>query len=65
LNTTLTPHSIIHGDACFPYFNKKTRGWPKMLTIIHQLDLMESLVLRRAPRHREAELLTRIHRITH
>jgi hypothetical protein len=22
LNTTLTPHSIIHGDACFPYFNK-------------------------------------------
>jgi hypothetical protein len=22
LNTTLTPHSIIHGDACFTYFNK-------------------------------------------
>ena len=22
LNTTLTPHSIIHGDACFAYFNK-------------------------------------------
>jgi hypothetical protein len=22
LNTTLTPHSMIHGDACFPYFNK-------------------------------------------
>src|SRR6516225_8583002 len=21
-NTTLTPHSIIHGDACFAYFNK-------------------------------------------
>ena len=21
LNTTLTPHSIIHGDACFAYFN--------------------------------------------
>ena len=28
-----------------------------MLTITHQLDLMESLVLRRAPKHREAELL--------
>jgi len=22
LNTTLTPHSIIHDDACFAYFNK-------------------------------------------
>jgi hypothetical protein len=22
LNTVLTPHSIIHGDACFAYFNK-------------------------------------------
>jgi hypothetical protein len=22
LNTTLTPRSIIHGDACFAYFNK-------------------------------------------
>jgi hypothetical protein len=22
LNRTLTPHSIIHGDACFAYFNK-------------------------------------------
>ena len=22
LNTTLTPHNIIHGDACFAYFNK-------------------------------------------
>jgi hypothetical protein len=22
LNTTLTPHSIMHGDACFAYFNK-------------------------------------------
>ena len=22
LNTTLTQHSMIHGDACFPYFNK-------------------------------------------
>jgi hypothetical protein len=22
LNTTPTPHSIIHGDACFAYFNK-------------------------------------------
>src|SRR5499433_3611983 len=22
LNTTLTPHSIIPGDACFAYFNK-------------------------------------------
>jgi len=22
LNTTLTPHSIVHGDACFAYFNK-------------------------------------------
>jgi hypothetical protein len=21
-NTTLTPHSMIHGDACFAYFNK-------------------------------------------
>ena len=22
LNTTLTPHNIIHGDACFAFFNK-------------------------------------------
>jgi hypothetical protein len=22
LNTTLMPHSIIHGNACFAYFNK-------------------------------------------
>jgi hypothetical protein len=22
LNTTLTSHSMIHGDACFAYFNK-------------------------------------------
>jgi len=22
LNTTLTPHSMTHGDACFAYFNK-------------------------------------------
>jgi hypothetical protein len=22
LKRTLTPHSIIHGDACFAYFNK-------------------------------------------
>jgi hypothetical protein len=22
VNTTLTPHSITHGDACFAYFNK-------------------------------------------
>ena len=22
LNATLMPHSIIHGDACFAYFNK-------------------------------------------
>ena len=22
LNTTLTPHSIIHGDACFAYFGR-------------------------------------------
>jgi hypothetical protein len=22
LNTTLTPHSIIHGNACFAYFNR-------------------------------------------
>jgi hypothetical protein len=22
LKTTLTPHSIMHGDACFAYFNK-------------------------------------------
>jgi hypothetical protein len=22
LNTTLTPHSMIHRDACFAYFNK-------------------------------------------
>jgi hypothetical protein len=27
LKTTLTPHSIIHGDACFAYFNK-TWGIP-------------------------------------
>jgi hypothetical protein len=29
LNTTLMPHSITHGDACFAYFNK-IRGipWP-------------------------------------
>jgi len=29
LNTTLTPHSIIHGDACFAYFNKI---WGNLLT---------------------------------
>jgi hypothetical protein len=22
LNTTLTPHCMIHGDACFAYFKK-------------------------------------------
>jgi hypothetical protein len=22
LNTTLTPHGMIHGDACFAYFNE-------------------------------------------
>jgi hypothetical protein len=22
LNTTLTPHSITHGEVCFAYFNK-------------------------------------------
>jgi hypothetical protein len=32
LNTTLTPHSIIHGDACFAYFNK-IWGIPPALTI--------------------------------
>jgi len=30
LNTTLTPHSIIPGDACFAYFNK-IWGIPPML----------------------------------
>jgi hypothetical protein len=30
LNTTLTPHSIIHGDACFAYFNK-IRGIPRSI----------------------------------
>jgi hypothetical protein len=30
LNTTLTPHSITHGDACFAYFNK-IWGIPSML----------------------------------
>jgi hypothetical protein len=40
LNTTLTPHSIIHGDACFAYFNKiwgipqKQRGERVMTSIL-------------------------------
>jgi hypothetical protein len=28
LNTTLTPHSIIHGDACSAYFNKIWGAFP-------------------------------------
>src|SRR6266403_1982581 len=35
LNTTLTPHSIIHGDACFAYFNKI---WGIPAAAILQLD---------------------------
>jgi hypothetical protein len=31
LNTTLTPHSMIHGDACFAYFNKIWGIPPKLL----------------------------------
>jgi hypothetical protein len=43
LNTTLTPHSIIHGDACFAYFNKvwgippiirKSRAKKKLVTAL-------------------------------
>jgi hypothetical protein len=34
LNTTLTPHSIIHGDACFAYFNK-IWGIPALLDVKH------------------------------
>jgi hypothetical protein len=34
LNTTLTPHSIIHGDACFAYFNK-IWGIPIILLVRH------------------------------
>ena len=34
LNTTLTPHSIIHGDACFAYFNK-IWGIPYILMNAH------------------------------
>jgi len=33
LNTTLTPHSIIHGDACFAYFNK-IWGIPELLAFV-------------------------------
>jgi hypothetical protein len=36
---TLTPHSIIHGDACFAYFNK-IWGIPK-LEIAPTLKLTE------------------------
>jgi hypothetical protein len=46
LNTTLTPHSIIHGDACFAYFNK-IWGIPgycsgvvqAILSLLHMKDL--------------------------
>ena len=37
LNTTLTPHSITHGDACFAYFNKIWGIPPKVFTI-EQVD---------------------------
>ena len=36
LNATLMPHSIIHGDACFAYFNK-IRGIPR---VYYYLDLL-------------------------
>jgi hypothetical protein len=36
LNTTLTPHSIIHGDACFAYFNK-IWGIPCFCSLSHRL----------------------------
>ena len=32
LNTMLAPHSIIHGDACFAYFNK-IWGTPRIKAI--------------------------------
>jgi hypothetical protein len=34
LNTTLTPHSIIHGDHCFAYFNK-IWGIPSVVRSVH------------------------------
>jgi len=30
LNTTLTPHSMIHADAYFAYFNKINLGHPRV-----------------------------------
>jgi hypothetical protein len=33
LNTTLTPHNIIPGDACFAYFNK-IWGIPQFITLL-------------------------------
>jgi hypothetical protein len=36
LNTTLTPHSIIHGDACFAYFNK-IWGIPRTEFSVHTM----------------------------
>ena len=40
MNTTLTPHSIIHGDACFAYFNKIWGIPPDVAAddIEHQID---------------------------
>jgi hypothetical protein len=38
LNTTLTPHSVIHGDACFAYFNK-IWGIPKNYALKQYLCL--------------------------
>jgi hypothetical protein len=47
LNTTLTPHSMIHGDACFAYFNK-IWGIPKALFRVILNSLVYCLRLRLA-----------------
>jgi hypothetical protein len=44
LNTTLTPHSIIQGDACFAYFNK-------IWGIPYSSDLRRLRARRERPRH--------------
>jgi hypothetical protein len=51
LNTTLTPHSIIHGDACFAYFNKiwgtpcRTGGLPMHTIILAFVIALAGLVV--------------------
>jgi hypothetical protein len=42
LNTTLTPHSIIPGDACFAYFNK---NWGIPMCVLRRSTPMPMLRL--------------------